>query len=335
MEFNVQIFILQLILMFILFVLIYNMLRILRAVKLEKKISAYSIDSIDSEYTSIFDKFYYSYKKLVKKISRSLSKSHILKNKSKKYNKYIFNDTNNTIVNPMDYISNKILLIILLICIVIIFDIFQYRNVSIIQLLVVILAGYFSVDIYLFISNSLKKRQISDDMLKAVIIMNSAFKSGRTVIQVAIVKDELDGPIKREFEKIYTDLSFGLSMDETFKRFSNRIDNADARYIASSLTVLNKTGGDIVKVFSSIEKSFFTRRKLKNELKSLTSQASLMFRALVIAPIIIFLIIFILSPGYFLPLINTTIGLIILGIIILLYIGYIFVVKSVMKIDIG
>ena len=333
MNFNIQVFILQLILTLILFVIIYNITKVYKAIKLEKKISRYSIDSIDPSYVSIFDKLYFSYKKLVKKISRSLSKSVVIKNSSKKYVKYIKYDNND--IEPIDYISNKLLVIICLIIIVIIFDIFQTKGVSLIQLFVVFIIGYFSVDMYLFINSILEKKHTSDDMLKVVIIMNSAFKSGRTVMQgVMIVKDELSGPIGLEFNRIYTDLSFGLSIDEAFTRFSNRIDDDDARYIASSLTVLNKTGGDIVKVFSSIEKSFFTRRKLKNELKSLTAQASLMFRALVIAPIIIFLIILVLSPSYFTPLINTTIGLIILGVIILIYIAYIIIIKKIMKIDI-
>ena len=74
MGFNLQIFILQLILMIILFIIIYNIMKVYRAISLEKKISNYSIESIDAEYVSIFDKIFITYKNTIKKLSRILSK---------------------------------------------------------------------------------------------------------------------------------------------------------------------------------------------------------------------------------------------------------------------
>ena len=82
---------------------------------------------------------------------------------------------------------------------------------------------------------------------------------------IETVKNELEGPIALEFQKISLDISYGLSLDTVFNRFYNRVQVEDAKYIASSLTLLNKTGGNIVKVFSMIEKSFFDKKKLGNK----------------------------------------------------------------------
>ena len=60
-----------------------------------------------------------------------------------------------------------------------------------------------------------------------------------------------------EFKKMYIDLTYGLELDVVFDRLSNRIKLDETKYMASSLVILNKTGGNIVKVFSSIERSFF------------------------------------------------------------------------------
>ncbi len=333
MEFNLKIFILQAILMIILFIIIYFTMKFYKTLKLEKKMSMYSIDSIEKDDISIFDKINKLFYKVVKNISKVLSKSKILTHMSKKYDKYI--DLSRKKYKLIDYTSIKLLIILGLLLIVVIFDIFQFKSVKFIQLIVVILVGYFGFDLVLFINRKLIIKNIDEDLLKAIIIMNNAFKSGRTTMQaVKIVKNELSGYIGEEFSKMYTDLSFGLSIDKTFERFAKRIDNDDAKYIASSLIVLNNTGGNIVNVFSSIENSFFTRRKLQNELKSLTASANLMVKALTFAPIVIFLIIFLLNTSYFVPLISTTIGLIILGLIILIYISYIIVIRRALKIDV-
>ena len=96
--------------------------------------------------------------------------------------------------------------------------------------------------------------------------------------------------------------------------------------------LLNKTGGNVVKVFDSNEKSFFERKKLNDELKSVTTLSNFVFRILVSMPFIIFILIYLFNPNYFEPFINNGIGKLILGIIIILYVLYIVIVKKIIKI---
>ena len=149
---------------------------------------------------------------------------------------------------------------------------------------------------------------------------------------VEIVYKELDGPISEEFKKMYIDLTYGLELDVVFDRLSSRIKLDETKYMASSLVILNKTGGNIVKVFSSIERSFFERKKLNDELKSVTALSSFVFNILVAIPFIIFIMIYILNPSYFAPLVTTIIGKILLIIILLIYVLYIVIVRRLIRI---
>ena len=56
-----------------------------------------------------------------------------------------------------------------------------------------------------------------------------------------------------------------MLLDVVFDRFAKRMNLEEAEYLSSSLTILNKTGGNIIKVFASIEKMLFDKRKLKKE----------------------------------------------------------------------
>ena len=163
--------------------------------------------------------------------------------------------------------------------------------------------------------------------------MSNAFKSGRSIMQaVEFVSKELDGPVGEEFKKMYIDLNYGLDLEVVFDRMAKRINLEETRYMASSLVIINKTGGNIIKIFSSIEKSFFERKKLNDELKSVTALSQFVFKTLVTIPIIVFIMIYILNPTYFMPFINTLIGNIILTIIIFIYVLYIVIVKKVIKV---
>ena len=329
---NIELLILQFILIIICLFVIIKITNFVHAAQLEKRIGKYGIDPLNSNYQSIFDKLHIKYKIIVKDISHILNNSHVIKKISKKYDKYISYEEND---ESIDYVSKKILFIVFLTVITLLSNIIRFRTFTFAQLFTILIVGFFAPDIILMIREKLRKKQIDDDILEAIIIMNNAFKSGRTTMQaIEIVKNELSGPVGEEFKKMYIDISFGLSLDVAFERFAKRINNDDINFITASLTILNKTGGDIVKVFSSIERSFFSRRKIKNELKTLTSSSNLMFKFLITVPFIIFLIIFFLNPTYFNPLFTTKVGLILFGIIILIFILYVYFVKKTMKIKV-
>ena len=82
-----------------------------------------------------------------------------------------------------------------------------------------------------------------------------------------------------------------------------------------------------------IEKNFYDRLRIRNELDALTSSSKLLFRALIIMPIIFILVIVLLNPSYFDALLTTKIGIIIDIIMVTIYFLYIIVINKVMKVD--
>ena len=211
--------------------------------------------------------------------------------------------------------------------------IIEGRLASLLDILLAGLIGFNVIDIYFKISNHIKKKMVERDLLNAIIIMNNAFRSGRSTMQaIEIVSTELKGPIRQEFKKMHLEISYGLSLEVVFDRFSKRVESDEVNYITSSLSILNKTGGNIIKVFSSIEKMLFDKRKLRQEMKSLTSSSNMISKTLLIIPFIFIGFILILNKNYFDVLFTTTIGNIILVIIIIIYLLYAFFVNKIMKV---
>ncbi len=46
---------------------------------------------------------------------------------------------------------------------------------------------------------------------------------------------------------MHLELSFGLSVDVVFGRFAKRVELEEVSYLTASLSILNKTGGNIIK----------------------------------------------------------------------------------------
>lgn len=302
---------------------------------LDRKFSKYTITPINDVSVSFFDIFNKKIIVIIKKISYFLKKTKLFHRYAIIYEKHIDYENRNK-QDAMDYISVKFIFAFVLILLYFISSLFKITySISIIGIILCFIVGFFLVDVYIQFEYHKKRKQIEEDLLKSIIIMNNSFASGRSITQaIEIVKDELEGPISDEFKKIYLDLSYGLSIEVVFDRFYKRVKLEDVKYISASLTLLNKTGGNIVKVFESIEKEFFNKKKLNNELKMMTSSSLFVFRLLLIIPVVLYLVIFILNKDYFSPLFNTPIGLGMTFIIIVLYSLYILIVKKIIKVDV-
>ncbi|MFA5408084.1 MAG: type II secretion system F family protein [Bacilli bacterium] len=236
-------------------------------------------------------------------------------------------------MKPVNFISNKILISCFFLVINLLANVLEMSYPSIYEIVFAMVVGYYVPDIYNAYKRHKRRNKIEQDLLNAIIMLNNAFKSGRSTMQaIEIVKNELDGPIKDEFEKMYTEISYGLSLESVFQRFSDRVKVEEISYITSSLTILNKTGGNIVKVFSSIEKSLFSKGKLESELRALTSSSRAMSKILLLLPFIFAGIIVLLNPAYFNSLFDNYIGLSILFVIIMFYSLYAFLVGKIMKV---
>lgn len=303
-----------------------------KGVKLERRIRKYCIDPIKDNSLSLFDSYQIFYQRVLKKISQGLSKSVFLKRYAERYDKYV-----GVIKDPsregIDFVSAKVIVAFIFVLIAIVSSALQLQVISIYEIVFPFLLGFFVPDILYLSMYKIHRLQIENDLLQAIIIMNNAFKSGRSITQaIELVMTELDGAISKEFRKMRMELSFGLSIDVVFERFSKRIKLEEVNYLTASLSILNKTGGNIIKVFSSIEQSLFSKKKLRLELESLTSSSKLIMYVLFCVPILFIAFVSIINPTYFLPFFTTPIGILLSLVIVLLYIIYIICVKKIMKV---
>lgn len=332
MNSNIALTIIQVIIMIILFGIIILLAKQNTIIKYEKRIGYYSIDPLDAKDKSFADIIYDKYYLLVKKISAFLLKSKIYQKRSLKYEKYLGYLNN---FEAIDFIANKMIISMIYLAITIFSVTLQTRVVTMFELLVNLIIGYYLLDIYLLFRKKYVKKLIEKQVLKAVIIMNNAFKAGKSTMQaVEIAALELPAPLNYEFKKMSDEMKYGLSIDVVFERLSKRIDSEAISYLSSSLIILNKTGGNIIKVFSSIERTLFNNQKLEEELKNLTASSNMVVKILICVPFIFAFLIFLLSPTYFNPLFSSPLGYLVILMIFLIFVVYIWFLQKIMKVKV-
>ena len=322
-----KIWIPRVIIALIILIILYISYKIERMLFFEKRLKRYSVHSA-KEDMSFMDRVIQKYKK---EISR-FENNETLKKHSQSYKKYI---TVGEKENPVSFLIYKLTIGIIFTTIAVISTLLSGKIMSIIGIIISFIIGYYIYDIYLYISTKRKMKKIKNDMLRAVILLNNSFKAGKSILQATkIASQKLPKPISEEFKRIYQDMSYGLSADIAFQRFAKRVNLEEATYIASSLTILNKTGGNIVSVFTSIEKTLFDRKKLENDLKTSASASNFVVKFLMIIPIIFVLVIYVISPTYFDPLFSSPLGYFILLIMWMMFIIFIYLLNKIMKVKV-
>lgn len=318
------------IILMLLIILSVILFKVEKALKLEKRLENFTVKSF-KEKKSLSENFLQSYKIVVKKISKILEKSVFLQKYYRKLEKYL--PVTDIYENGCEIFSGKILIGILFTLSVFIIKMFKFELLDYYSMVVVFTFSFFTLDVLYFAKYRIYRIILENEFISAITIMNNAFKSGRSITQaIDTVSTQLTGPIGREFERMSVELLYGLGIDVVFKRFSKRIDLEEANYLTASLTILNKTGGDIIKVFDSIERSMFDRKKLRLELKSLTSGSKIVVGVLLLMPFFFVIVIGIINPEYFIPFLTTPIGIILLIFMIIYYIIFLVVVRKVMKV---
>lgn len=299
---------------------------------LDERLGKYSINSRKNNEHSLFDYIIEFYNIIQNKVINILSKSDILLDYSKKYEKYIDRRKNKKL-NPMSFIVAKIICSLFILVLIVITDALQNASINFFEIFVGSISGFYIPDLILLLRKIVIKKNLENDLMQAITIMNNSFKSGRSIVQtIEIVSQELEGPLRDEFVQMVKDLNYGLTLENVFERLEERVKLEELKYISTSLSILNKTGGNIVKVFSSIEKTFFNNRKLAEELKNLTASSNFLYRLLTLIPIIFLLVIYLLDSTYFNPLFKSFFGYLIIVFVITLYTVYIIVVKKIVNI---
>ena len=324
---------LEMILVIAIVLLLVFLVKIYLSIHTEKRVSPFAMANESLNIVSFTDIIINTFVKLIKFSSKLLSKLVTMKHYAARFDKRLIL-SEDAYFNSMDYVSFKFYVMFLIQILYIISVAIKVSVFNPYVFLLVSVISFFFVDILIIFVFSRKKKVMEDQLLQAIVIMNNAFKSGKNITQaVNIVQKELPNPIKKEFEIVAKDISYGLDLTVVFSRFANRIKINEAKYITSSLSLLNKTGGNIVTVFNMIERTFYDRLKINNELKSLTAASRFLYHILTYLPFIFIIVIVFFSPDYFMPLISTPVGFIIDGLILVLYITYMVLIKKAMKVD--
>lgn len=280
-----------------------------QTVKLKKEVSESWLDKLIDWYNLEKEKY-------IKKYFKNKTSKQ---NQSKAYLSSVFDKTLSMVITVIVYL---------------LLSLFYLNIPSMLEIVTVMIIGYLIPTFTEMVKLEYNKKLIKKELLKSIMLINNGLAGGKTIKEsIKVTTKKLDGPLKLEFERVINDLDHGLSIENAFKRVEKRTKVKDILYLTTSLSILGKTGGNIVEVFSYLETVFKTRKKLELELSSTIASSKLVFIILSVLPLLMIVGMNLFYDNYLIQFINNPLGNLLGILIVIIYLTYLVFITKLIKIE--
>ena len=178
-------------------------------------------------------------------------------------------------------------------------------------------------------------RRFTDQMVDGMTIMANGIKAGLSITQaMERVSDNMKNPIKQEFNLILSQIRLGKSVEDSLVDLGERIPKPDVQMFVTAINILKETGGNLADTFETISETVRERQKVEKKIDALTAQGMTQGVILTLVPFALMVVLFLIDPEFIKPLFTTTLGWVLLLVMLVLQIIGGIVIRRIVKIEV-
>lgn len=188
----------------------------------------------------------------------------------------------------------------------------------------------------MFLANRRKRFQAAylDELPNAVEAIVRGVKSGLPLNNsMRVVAKEVKEPVKSEFQRVLDQQAVGKSMAEAVNVLYDRVPLPEVNFFIVVITVQQQAGGNLSEALGNLARVLRNRKKMKQKVKAMSSEAKASAGIVGSLPFIVATLVSLTTPGYLLPLVQTQIGMIWLGIAVILMATGLFIMSRMVQFD--
>lgn len=158
------------------------------------------------------------------------------------------------------------------------------------------------------------RQRFNEQLPDALDMLVSSMKAGYSLqAGMKFVGDEMPSPLGPEFMRFYEEQRLGVEVRTALLTMQHRVDDLDFRMFVIAVLIQRESGGNLGEVLGRISSLMRERAALRGEVISLTAESKLSGRILTCLPVLVFLVIMLINPGFTEPMLQSAIGPWLLG----------------------
>lgn len=195
--------------------------------------------------------------------------------------------------------------------------------------------GYLLPRMYLNRRRKKYQNAFLDELPNAVEAIVRGVKSGLPLNDsMRLVAKEAKEPIKSDFQRVIDQQAMGKTIQEAVMTLYDRVPLSEVNFFVVVITVQGQSGGNLSEALGNLARVLRNRKKMKLKVKAMSSEAKASAGIIGSLPIIVAILVSLTTPTYLMPLIETDVGKICLGVAaILMFMGG-FIMNRMVQFDI-
>ncbi|SDH38927.1 type II secretion system F family protein [Roseospirillum parvum] len=163
----------------------------------------------------------------------------------------------------------------------------------------------------LVLKKLIKRRQkkFTANFADAIDVIVRGIRSGLPVGEcMSIIGREFDDPVGPEFQLLIEGQKLGMTLSDVLDRALTRMPTNEVKFFAIVLVIQQQTGGNLADTLSNLSNVLRERKKLKDKIKSLSSEAKASAMIIGSLPIVMTLLLFLVKREYITTLFTDPVG---------------------------
>jgi tight adherence protein B len=142
-------------------------------------------------------------------------------------------------------------------------------------------------------------RDFNNQLHTMLMQLSGSMRAGYGLQQaIELVAREMPAPAGKEFTQVLRDIRLGQATMDALDSLTERVPSDDLRLIVTAIRIHAEVGGNLAEILENVSETIRERVRIKGELRALTAQQRMAGYVLAALPIIVFLLLMVLNPGY-------------------------------------
>jgi tight adherence protein B len=195
--------------------------------------------------------------------------------------------------------------------------------------------GYFMPKLFFSMQRAKRFDALNSQLVAAIDMMANALRSGFNLPQaIQLIQKEMGPPISQEFAMLTKEMAVGVLLEDALDHMNKRVGSEEFAIMVTATSIARETGGNLAEVYQRISKTIRDRKEMLGKIKALTAEGKLQGIFIGLLPFILGGLLTVIDPEMMRPLYTTTLGYILIGIVIVMELMGAYFINKIITIDV-
>ncbi|MEZ5383103.1 MAG: type II secretion system F family protein [Microthrixaceae bacterium] len=154
------------------------------------------------------------------------------------------------------------------------------------------------------------ERQLPDSLT----LLAGTLRAGYSIAQaITAVSEDVPDPLGGELRRAMSEAQLGRPIEDALNGVAERLTSRDFAWTVLAISIQREVGGNLSELLDTVATTMVERERLRREVKGLTAEGLMSAIVLGVMPIGMMIFMYVSNPGYLDPLLETTLGKVLLG----------------------